>query len=76
MKNPLITIEKADGLRLCVKCGFAGRLKKQEKPCNYHTYPSLNYRNIPAGMCALRPDDRCRMFKDYGKDRRGRLAIK
>ena len=74
--NNLIFIKNAEALRLCKKCNFAGRLKKQEKPCNYHAYPSLNYRNIPDGMCALRLVDRDRMFRDYGKDRKGRLEVK
>ncbi len=69
----LIFIAEANKLKLCTKCNFAGRRKKEAKPCNYHTYPSLNYRNIPAGMCALRQDDRDRMFLDYGKDRQGKL---
>lgn len=72
----LIFIAEANKLRLCVKCNFVGRRKKEQKPCNYHTWPSLNYRNIQAGMCALRLEDRERMFNDYGKDRNGRLAVK
>jgi len=72
----LITISDANNLRLCVKCNFAGRKNKEQKPCNYHAHPSLNYRNIPSGMCALRLEDRDRMFSDYGKDRKGRLEIK
>lgn len=74
--NNLIFISQAKELRLCAKCNFAGRKAKEAKPCNYHSHPSLNYRNIPAGMCALRLDDRDRMFGDYGKDRSGKLVIK
>lgn len=72
----LIFIKKAYELKLCIKCNFAGRKKNQVKPCDYHTHPSLDYRDIPDGMCALRANDRDRMFKDYGKDRQGRLVVK
>lgn len=72
----LIFIKEAHKIKLCIKCNFAGRKKKEKKPCNYHSHPSLNYRNIPDGMCALRIEDRDRMFGDYGIDRHGRLAVK
>ena len=74
--NNLISINEAEALMLCKKCNFAGRKKREKKPCNYHMHPSLNYRNIPSGMCALRLEDRDRMFDDYGKDRSGKLVIK
>jgi len=64
-----ISIEKADGLRLCKKCNFAGRFEKQSKPCDYHRHgESLNFRGVPSGMCALRPEDRDRVVSDYGID--------
>lgn len=72
----MISINDAYKLNLCKRCNFAGRKKRQEKPCDYHTHPSLNYRKIPPGMCALISEDRDRMFSDYGKDRGGRLMTK
>ena len=72
-----ITIKKANILRLCHKCNFAGRRAKEMKPCNYHSYgKSMNYRNVPSGMCALRPEDIKRMLSDYGSDREDRLSVK
>lgn len=72
-----ITIKAAGNLRLCRKCNFAGRRAKEIKPCNYHSYgKSMNYRNVPAGMCALGSEDIKRMQRDYGFDREGRLSVK
>lgn len=77
MKNNWITIQEAENLRLCRKCNFAGRLKKQIKPCDYHRHgESMNFRNVPSGMCALRTDDIKRMQNDYGCDRHGKLSLK
>lgn len=68
----LISIKAAELKNFCRRCNFAGRLKFQDKPCNYHKHgKALNYRNIPAGMCALRVDDRDRMATDYGTNRQG-----
>lgn len=61
-----IKIIEAKRRRLCPCCNFAGRLKKEKKPCNYHQGESMNFRNVPLCMCALRPHDINRIEKDYG----------
>jgi len=48
-----ITIPRAEGLRFCAHCNFSGRRLKESKPCNYHAHKTMNYRDVPDGMCAL-----------------------
>lgn len=61
-----IKITQASAQRYCPACNFAGRLAQEKKPCNYHTHPSMDWRNVPDGMCALRIEDRQRIEQDYG----------
>ena len=69
------TITQAENQKYCQACNFAGRLKYEQKPCNYHSHPSMNYRNAPCGMCALRPEDRKRMECDYGVLNNGKIKV-
>jgi len=61
-----ITIDQAYGVGYCEHCNYAGRLKKEAKPCNYHAHKALMaYRKVPGGMCGLYPKDRKRKSKDF-----------
>lgn len=44
--------------------------------CQETVMPSLNYRNIPPGMCGLTEQDQKRMREDYGTDRHGGINKK
>lgn len=52
-----ISIKEATARGLCQSCNFYQGNKKIGM-CAYHKLPSLNYRNVPAGRCALRLDER------------------
>lgn len=71
-----IEITKDEALRYCPSCNFAGRLANELKPCNYPSHPSMNYRGVSDGMCALRPEDRLRMEQDYGVLKNGKIKSK
>lgn len=65
MTNFPLTIPQAEQMNLCQTCGFAGRLAKEDKPCNYHRHPSLNYLHVPKGRCALTQEDITRREFEY-----------
>jgi hypothetical protein len=60
-----LTIAQAAEINLCHTCNFAGRLERQQKTCNYHGHPSLNYLHVPAGRCALTQADINRRKFEY-----------
>jgi hypothetical protein len=45
-------INQAYAMGKCRECGFAGRLRFEHKPCDYHRLPSLNYLGIEKDECA------------------------
>ena len=56
-----ITKKQALAEKICKRCNFfrkPGRGNPEQ--CVYGLRPSLNYRNIPAGKCALNDDERMR----------------
>jgi len=57
-----MTIEEASAAGLCQICNFAGRRRRERKPCDYHRV--LNYLGVPDGMCALRDEDIARKRRD------------
>ena len=75
-KFPL-TIDEAVEMRLCQTCNFEGRLAKQQKPCNYHCHPSLNYLHVPACRCALTHEDinRRKFEYEYARGVFGRVVV-
>jgi len=62
-KFPL-TIEQASAAGLCRLCNFAGRRRRENKPCDFHRM--LNYLKVPDGMCALTEADIARKKRDMG----------
>ena len=50
-----LTIAEASASGLCRLCNFAGRRRREHKPCDYHRV--INYRNVPDGRCALMEED-------------------
>ncbi|HKL81765.1 MAG TPA: hypothetical protein VJ879_04550, partial [Desulfobacter sp.] len=59
-----LTIEQASEAGLCRLCNFAGRRRRENKPCDFHRM--LNYLKVPDGMCALTEADIARKKRDMG----------
>ena len=57
-----MTIEAAAAAGLCRLCNFAGRRRREHKPCDFHRV--LNFLEVPAGMCALTEEDIARKRQD------------
>ena len=62
-KFPL-TIKQASAAGLCRLCNFAGRRRREDKPCDFHRM--LNYLEVPKSRCALKESDIARKKRDMG----------
>jgi len=57
-----LTIEQASAAGFCRLCNFAGRRRRENKPCDFHRV--LNFLKVPSGMCALTEEDIARKRHD------------